>query len=122
MVVLLLLTFSLVLNFVHQVMQSVALEGQRVTLQTQVALLETRTTALQGAVEYAESDGYVERVAREQLGYARDGDVVVLPHVAAPTPTVEREPAHTAIGTSPAEPNWRQWWRALFRPADRQPE
>jgi cell division protein FtsB len=118
MIVLLILTVSLVLNFVHQVMQSVALERQRVELQTQVALLETRTTALQGAVEYAESDSYVERVAREQLSYAREGDVVVLPHVVEPTPTVASTRSQAAVEVAPSEPNWRQWWHALFGPAE----
>ncbi len=112
------LTISLLINFINQVMQSANLEARRTTLATEVAMHESENAHIRGAVEYAESDVYVERVAREQLGYAREGDMVVLPQFQAATPTATPE-AHAA--TTPSRPittpNWQRWWQA-FAPDD----
>ncbi|MEI7772153.1 MAG: septum formation initiator family protein, partial [Chloroflexales bacterium] len=74
----------LIANFVGQVMQSARLEASRVALQAEVERLRAEQRTLQGAVAYAESDVNVERIAREQLGYAHDGDTVILPQVVVP--------------------------------------
>ncbi|NJL34074.1 MAG: septum formation initiator family protein [Chloroflexaceae bacterium] len=81
------LTISLMVNFVHQVIQSANLEARRVELQAEAARMETENQQLRGAVEFAESDAYVERIAREQLGYAREGEVVIVPELLLPSPT-----------------------------------
>lgn len=113
--VLALLTLSLLVNFITQVIQSANLEARRAELATEVAQVEQENLRLRDAVEYAESDVHVERVAREQLGYARDGETVLLPHVLVPTPT----PTPTASPTSHLlaeradRPNWQRWWDAL---------
>lgn len=106
------LTISLLVNFVNQVIQSANLEEQRATLATEVALLEAQNQQLEGAVEYAESDVYVERIAREQLGYARDGDTVVLPRILEPTPAPSPPPHHAQPAPTPM-PNWERWWQAF---------
>jgi cell division protein FtsB len=108
----------LVANFIGQIMQAAALEARREELAAEVAQMEADNATLRGAVEFSESDVYIERVAREQLGYAREGDVVILPRelpAAAPAaPAADEQPAAPA---APAEPNWRLWWQALFPPA-----
>lgn len=108
------LTLSLLINFVNQVLQSAELEARRTALATEVAVLEAENAQLLAAVEYAESDVHVERVAREQLGYARVDDMVLLPQFlpATPTPTPEPEPAGEAITPSDI-PNWQGWWQAF---------
>ncbi len=104
----------LVANFVGQVMQSARLEAQRVALQAEVDQLRAENRQLDGAVAYAESDVNVERIAREQLGYARDGDTVIFPQIripaAAPAPAAPAAPAPAA----PAASNARRWWDAFF--------
>jgi cell division protein FtsB len=110
----------LVANFVGQVMQSARLESQRAALEAEVAQIETENARLAGAVAFTESDVYVERVARSQLGYAREGDVVVLPRLVAPTaaPASADETAPAEAAPLPAAPeNWRLWWEAFFPPA-----
>jgi cell division protein FtsB len=109
------LTLSLLYNFTNQVIQSARLEAQRIELEESVAQLEAENFRLQGAVEYAESDAHVERMARERLNYAREGDMVVLPLIPVPTPvaptaaedTTEARPKPTP------EPNWHGWWGAF---------
>lgn len=111
-VVLVLLTVSLLINFINQVLQSAHLEEKQITLATEVAQLQAENLVLEGAVEYAESDMHVERVAREQLGYAREGDIVVLPQIILTTPT----PTNTlpqVLPTPTPRPNWQRWWDAF---------
>jgi cell division protein FtsB len=108
----------LIANFVGQIMQSASLEARRTNLEAEVATMEAENLRLQGAVEFTESDVYIERVAREQLGYAREGDVVILPRMpaATPVPAAPEGPAPDAPAP-PATPNWRLWWEALFPPS-----
>jgi hypothetical protein len=78
-----------------------------------MAKAEAELASLKDQVAFAESPAYAEQVAREQLGFAREGDTVVLPTlpehkpaaaVAAPIPLAAPAP----------EANWRGWVRALF--------
>lgn len=109
----------LLANFVGQVIQNARLEERRSALQAEVAALEARNAFRAGAVAFAESDVSVELIAREQLGYARDGDIVLLPQLppSAPAPrdpvTPEPAPAPAAADASPASPNWMRWWQAV---------
>jgi cell division protein FtsB len=111
-----LVTVSLLVNFITQVVQSANLEAQRTELEAEVSHLEGEIARLRAAVEYAESDVHVERVAREQLGYAREGDIVVLPRYLAPTPTPTPEQADTAAeqaAPTVRASNWQRWWQAF---------
>jgi cell division protein FtsB len=110
--ILVVLIISLVVSFIHQVIRSTHLEAQRKKLVAEVATLEAETTHLKDAVDYVESDAYVERVAREQLGYAHDGDVVVLPEFVVPTPSAT--PTPVSLSLPPMKPNWQIWWQAVF--------
>lgn len=116
MLLLVITTLSLMINFVRQMVRSTQLEAERIELATEVALLEASTQELEGAVSYVESDVYVERVAREQLGYAREGDTVVLPQFIIPTATPAPDDPDYPTLPIPDEPNWLRWWRALFAP------
>ncbi len=114
MLVLIVLTMSLLINFVRQVVQSARLEAQRVALAREVSELEAEVQYLEGAVAYTSSDAYVERVAREHFAYAYEDDIVVMPQfvegIPVPSPTV------SALEPLPerTEPNWETWWKALF--------
>jgi cell division protein FtsB len=108
----------LIANFIGQVLQSARLEASRADLQVEVDQLAAAQQRLEAGVAYAESDVNVERIAREQLGYARDGDTVILPQVAAPTPapTSAASPPAPTAALAPAA-NWRGWWDAFFPPS-----
>lgn len=111
------LILMLLINFGSQVVQSARLETDRAALETAVEDLRRDNDTLLGAVEYAESDVNVERIAREQLNYARDGDIVILPQVTLPTPTPAPQVATPAPLPLPA-PNWQRWYGALFPSGD----
>lgn len=112
MLVLIFLIGSLLVHFVHQVMQIARLEAHRVALASEIRQLEAETRQLRGAVEYAESDVYVERIAREQLGYAREGDTVLFPRFLSP-PAEPTPVAPEPLPPPPSQPNWLLWWEAL---------
>jgi cell division protein FtsB len=77
-----------------------AIERENDALATQAALLESDAYA-----------GYVERIARRDLGLARPGDTVLL--VPRSQPAVVAAPVETA---EPIEdlPNWRRWLDAFL--------
>lgn len=107
----------LMVNFVGQVVQSARLDTRYAELEAEVATLTDENVRLAGAVEYTESDVYVEQVARSQLGYAREGDVVVLPRTEPASLPREPEPAPAEDAVAPVAPqpeNWRLWWQAFF--------
>lgn len=109
----------LIVNFVGQVIQNARLEHRRLELEAEVARIQAENAVLAGAVAFTESDVYAERVAREQLGYAREGDVVIFPREARPTATpsvVSEIPAPEPVPTPIA--NWRLWWWAFFPPSE----
>lgn len=104
-------------NFVNQIIRQAQLEQYRDTLALEVAQQTTRNAQIKQQVEYVESSEYAELVAREQLGFARPGDVVMMPTY--PNQTSESADAATilqdtpAIDTGPAQPNWKRWWQFI---------
>jgi cell division protein FtsB len=67
-------------------------QQQQARMEREVARLQAQVEALSTAAAEAETDAYVERVAREQLDMARPGDQVFVP-VPAPSPLPEPEAA-----------------------------
>lgn len=111
------LSLWMLASFVGQVITSAEIERRRVALESEIARLERENSALSGEVAYAESPAYAERIAREQLGFAREGDTVVLPTF----PDVTPAPAESAAPPIPAptpRSNLSAWAGALFPAAE----
>lgn len=111
------LSLWLLASFVSQVITSAQMERRKDDLRAEIARIEAENAALNDQVAFAESPVYAERAAREQLGYAREGDTVILPTFPQATPTPEAPPSSPSI-TPTVEANWRGWARALFPPAE----
>ncbi len=115
--IMLVLIALLAVNFVGQVVQAARLESRRAELEAEVARIKAENAVLEGAVAFTESDVYAERIAREQLGYAREGDIVIFPREAPvppqPPPGADVTPS---VPTPARVENWRLWWLALFPP------
>jgi len=65
---------------------------------------------LKKQLEEAQSPDFVERQARDKLGFAREGETVVL----LPKPTIATE---SEIGEEKEEtplPSWKKWWKLFF--------
>ncbi|WP_129631171.1 FtsB family cell division protein [Candidatus Oscillochloris fontis] len=107
----------LIANFIGQVMLSARLEAQRAALAAEVDQIRAENRQLEAAVDFAESDANVERIAREQLGYARDGDMVLMVQTPPPLPTTSASSDGSTLSPLPPEPpapNWHRWWTAFF--------
>jgi cell division protein FtsB len=112
-------------SFVNQVIRQAQLEQFREEVRADVARLKTENAVLAQSVDYVESNDYAEQIAREQLGYARAGDTVLMPSypdqvvsstiTTAITNTLNLAPTPATPPTIVAdtEPNWMRWWRML---------
>ncbi len=104
-------------NFVNQIIRQAQLEQYRDALAREVAEQATLNATIKRQVDYVESSEYAELVAREQLGYARSGDVVIMPTY--PDVTTDTSDVRTATQasmpttTTPTQPNWQRWWQFL---------
>jgi cell division protein FtsB len=113
--VLLALALWSLIGFIGQVITSAQMERRKEELRAENAQLATEIATLAADVTEAESPAYAERILREQRGYARDGDTVILPTFPQITPT-PAQPTEQPAPTSVPEPNWRRWATALFPP------
>jgi cell division protein FtsB len=102
----------LLMSFVGQVMTGAQMDRDKATLAVTITSLEDEKARLTAQVAYVGSSAYADKVAREQLGMAHEGDVVVVPSFPEATAT----PVHSTpvpLPPPPSEPNWRGWARAL---------
>lgn len=111
------LSLWMLASFVGQVLTSAQLERRREVLEGEIARIEAENAALAADVAYAESPAYAEKIAREQLGYAREGDTVVLPTFPDVTPTAVA-PTAQPLPTPTPRSNLRGWADALFPTAE----
>ena len=111
------LSFWLLASFVGQVITSAQMERRKEELQAENAQLEAQNAFLKDRVAYVESPVYAERIAREQLGYAREGDTVILPTFPEQT-AVPAAPSPAPLPTPTPTANWRGWLHAFFPPAE----
>lgn len=110
---LLIMTGGMAVNLVNQLVIARHLERELAAANDQVASLQATTQALEARLEYERSDAAAETWARD-LGFAREGDVVIVPERA---PEVALATAPAAVPSPvplPPPPNWQRWWQAFF--------
>jgi cell division protein FtsB len=112
-VIMLFISCWMLFGIVGQVITGAQLEQQRAEAQAEVSKLKAENASLQGDVDYAESPAYAEKVARDELILARDGDTVILPTYPDVTATAVL-PTPAPLPNPTAQPNWRGWQQALF--------
>lgn len=79
-------------------------------LKQEQADLEARNQALQQSLQYFSSDTYKEKLAREQLGFKKEGEIVVnFPTNGIPNENQEME--------DKPQNNPQKWWDYLFNKA-----
>lgn len=110
--VMVVLSLWMMASFVGQIMTGAQLEQRRAALIAENARIEATNRALLDQVEYAESPAYAEQIAREQLGLAAEGDIVVLPTF-EDRPASEATPTPIALPAPTPQLNWRAWIEAL---------
>jgi hypothetical protein len=78
-VVMILMSLPLLVNFIGRLQWEAKMAAEVQRRSEQIQKDETTLTQLRSALEYAKSDTYTERYAREQARLARPGEVVVVP-------------------------------------------
>lgn len=107
-------------GFVRMAWQEHQINKAREQQQAENDRQRARNLRLKGQAEFAESDVAVEQAARERLGMARDGEMVLLPTIVLPAkPTAvpaEKAAPAAPLGGVEAEPatNPGRWVRAFF--------
>lgn len=114
-IVLVVLSLWLLVGLVDQVITGTRQERLIAAREQELATIVAQNNALGTAVAYATSPAYAEQVAREQLGYAKEGDTVILPSFPQVTPTAA-QPTPAALPTPLTETNLRGWVGAFFPP------
>jgi cell division protein FtsB len=109
------LSLWLLVHFIGQVVDGARMDRQIADKQAEIARIEDGNAALKQQVVSAESPAHIEQIAREQLGYAREGDTVILPTLPERTAPPDAHPS-TRLPAAAAEPNWRGWFHAFFPP------
>jgi len=109
-------------GFIGQVTTGAQLERRVMAYRAEITAIAATNTAIARMVQYAASPAYAERVARETLGYAREGDAVLLParlqRAATPTATIAAEPEPPPGDPGSLvrlRPNWQRWLDVLLR-------
>ena len=78
-VIMTLMSLPLLINFVGRVQDEQRMAEAVQKADAAVQKSEIRNAQLRSALEYAKSDAFTERYAREQAHYAKAGEVLVLP-------------------------------------------
>jgi cell division protein FtsB len=104
-------------GFVGQVITSAQMERRAGELRAENTRIAAENAALATAVVESESPAHAEQILREQLGYAEEGDTVILPTFPQLTPTAV-QPTEQPAPTEVPVPNWRRWGEALFPSKD----
>lgn len=121
-VVLLLCAVYFALAFAGQAWKAKALGETLLVEQAGLQKQQATNEELRARLEFLNGPGYdvyVEKMAREKLGFARPGDhtLFVVPDQQAPghesgSPLVRAEPQ--PVVATPQQPVWRQWARVFF--------
>lgn len=94
----------LIVNLTRSILSLLRAGDKIKEVQEQVAELQFKNDELKKRLAEMQSPAYLEKIAREKLGLAKEGEVVViLPPYQPPLPSGEE-----------SLPNWKKWLRLFF--------
>jgi cell division protein FtsB len=131
LMVMVFLAGSLLVGFVQRAWQEHQLNRAIEQQAAQNEQQRAHNARLKGAADFAESDVAAEQAARERLGMAREGEMVLLPTIVVPQsptaiPTAEAEAVPGELSSKAAnaverQTNVARWIHALFPGRDTVP-
>jgi cell division protein FtsB len=109
----------LAINFSSRIAAGQPLQEAYDRVQAEIEALRQEQGRLIAERDYALSDSYVERWARDEGKMVREGEVLIIPvpitDNTQPTPTIVPS---VAVETTPPPPEpWRVWWALFFETA-----
>lgn len=95
----------LIVNLTRSIWQLLRAGDRIKQAEEQVAQIRLKNDELKKRLAEVQSPAYLEKIAREKLGLAKEGEVVViLPPYQPPSPPAGGENL----------PNWEKWWKLFF--------
>lgn len=101
------LLFSFSIAIGGRALQLYELRQQEALLKREIAVLESKRQGFEEQRTAASGDEEVERVAREQLGWVKPGEIGVV--VLGPRPEAAAEPAPQPAVPPDTRRGWEQW-------------
>jgi cell division protein FtsL len=93
--------------------QSYELKQEALALEQRIDSLKTQNRQLKQQLEHYRSDQFIEKVAREELGLVKPGDVAIvvpLPKDQAPSTLLDSTPLDFSYEPErPRIPTWQRW-------------
>ncbi len=104
--IILILGLFLIVNLTRSIWELLGAGDRIKEAEEKVAQLRLKNDELKKRFSEVQSPAYLEKIAREKLGLAKEGEVVVIlpPYQPAPAPQESQENL----------PNWQKWWNLFF--------
>ncbi len=107
------IAISMVIDFGRKAAANYRIWCEETRLEREIALARHEQELLLARKDYVQTDDYVEKVAREELKWARPGETVIIvrpiPHRSTLTPQPTPPPARPQ-----ARSHWQEWWALFF--------
>ncbi|MFH0951664.1 MAG: septum formation initiator family protein [Patescibacteria group bacterium] len=103
------------IGLVREINRRIGLNRERVSLESEIAVLEGRNTELANLIDYLKSDEYAEEEARLKLGLKKEGESVVRVintaknNINGNNPSANGRNNENEVVTTP-----RRWWNYFF--------
>jgi cell division protein FtsB len=106
-----------VLAFGGKVLEGYRLQRHNALLRVEIAELQKQQEQLEARLNYVQTPEYVEKVAREQYRWVKEGENLVITifrrrPVVEPTPTPPSRPTTRTMVAQPVS-HWPEWWNLL---------
>jgi cell division protein FtsL len=98
-------------SFSGLVVNGYRLNRQAEALRQNIQELKTENDQLQQEATNLESDQGLEKLAREELGWVKPGDVAI---ITIPTNSEEQVSQSAPKAQAPEIPHWQRWWDMFF--------
>lgn len=106
--IILIVGLFLIVNLTRSIWELLGAGDRIKEAENQVAKLRFKNDELKKQLSQVQSPAYLEKMAREKLGLAREGEVVVI------LPPNSQQ----GVGSEPVPeqniPNWQKWWNLFF--------
>jgi cell division protein FtsB len=108
------MAISMIVDFGRKATANYRIRREEIGLEQEVAAERDKHEELLARREYVQTDKYVEQVAREELKWVRQGEIVIVPVpiTRQPLPTPGTPPAPARLLES--ELHWQKWWALFF--------
>jgi cell division protein FtsB len=108
------MAISMIVDFGRKATANYRVQREEIRLEQETATEKAQHEALLARKEYVQTDEYIEHVAREELKWVRQGEIVVVPIPLNSKPLPTPEPSLALSKPLQGESHWQEWWTLFF--------